>query len=135
MQYKSDVEALNALSEKYQVLKSEIAKVIVGQDEVVKKILISIFQQRACIACWCSGACKNMMVNTISKSSGLTYSRIQFTPDLMPSDITGTEILDEGRHFKFVRGPVLPTSSWLMKSTVHRLKPSRLCLKPCRSYQ
>ena len=121
MQYKSDVEALNALSEKYQVLKSEIAKVIVGQDEVVKKILISIFSKGHALLVGVPGLAKTLMVNTISKSLGLTYSRIQFTPDLMPSDITGTEILDEGRHFKFVRGPVF--ANIILADEINRTPP------------
>jgi MoxR-like ATPase len=121
MQYKSDVEALNALSEKYQLLKSEIAKVIVGQDEVVKKILISIFSKGHALLVGVPGLAKTLMVNTISKSLGLTYSRIQFTPDLMPSDITGTEILDEGRHFKFVRGPVF--ANIILADEINRTPP------------
>jgi len=121
MQYKSDVEALNAFSEKYQVLKSEIAKVIVGQDEVVKKILISIFSKGHALLVGVPGLAKTLMVNTISKSLGLTYSRIQFTPDLMPSDITGTEILDEGRHFKFVRGPVF--ANIILADEINRTPP------------
>jgi MoxR-like ATPase len=121
MQYKSDVEALNALSEKYQVLKSEIAKVIVGQDEVVKKILISIFSKGHALLVGVPGLAKTLMVNTISKSLGLTYSRIQFTPDLMPSDITGTEILDESRHFKFVRGPVF--ANIILADEINRTPP------------
>lgn len=121
MQYKSDVDALNALSEKYQILRSEIAKVIVGQDEVVKKILISIFSKGHALLVGVPGLAKTLMVNTISKSLGLTYSRIQFTPDLMPSDITGTEILDEGRHFKFVRGPVF--ANIILADEINRTPP------------
>lgn len=121
MQYKSDVDALNALSEKYQVLKTEIARVIVGQDEVVKKILISIFSKGHALLVGVPGLAKTLMVNTISKSLGLTYSRIQFTPDLMPSDITGTEILDEGRHFKFVRGPVF--ANIILADEINRTPP------------
>jgi len=121
MQYKSDVEALNALTDKYQLLKSEIAKVIVGQDEVVKKILISIFSKGHALLVGVPGLAKTLMVNTISKSLGLTYSRIQFTPDLMPSDITGTEILDEGRQFKFVRGPVF--ANIILADEINRTPP------------
>jgi MoxR-like ATPase len=121
MQYKSDVEALNALTDKYHTLKSEIAKVIVGQDEVVKKILISIFSKGHALLVGVPGLAKTLMVNTISKSLGLTYSRIQFTPDLMPSDITGTEILDEGRQFKFVRGPVF--ANIILADEINRTPP------------
>jgi MoxR-like ATPase len=121
MQYKSDVEALNALSEKYLDLKTEIAKVIVGQDEVVKKILISIFSKGHALLVGVPGLAKTLLVNTISKSLGLTYSRIQFTPDLMPSDITGTEILDENRQFKFVRGPVF--ANIILADEINRTPP------------
>jgi MoxR-like ATPase len=121
MQYKSDVEALDALKEKYQDLKTEIARVIVGQDAVVKKILISIFSKGHALLVGVPGLAKTLMVNTISKSLGLTYSRIQFTPDLMPSDITGTEILDEDRHFKFVRGPVF--ANIILADEINRTPP------------
>lgn len=119
--YKNDVEALDALSEKYLTLKSEIAKIIVGQDEVVKKILISIFSKGHALLVGVPGLAKTLMVNTISRALGLTYSRIQFTPDLMPSDITGTEILDEGRHFKFVRGPVF--ANIILADEINRTPP------------
>lgn len=121
MQYKTDVEALDALSIKYEELKSEIAKVIVGQDVVVKKILISIFSKGHALLVGVPGLAKTLMVNTISKSLGLTYSRIQFTPDLMPSDITGTEILDENRHFRFVRGPVF--ANIILADEINRTPP------------
>ena len=93
MQYKSDVEALDALAAKYATLRSEIGKVIVGQDEVVKNVLISIFSRGHCLLVGVPGLAKTLLVNTISRALGLKYSRIQFTPDLMPSDIIGTEIL------------------------------------------
>ncbi len=121
MQYKSDVEALDALSAKYTQLKSEIAKVIVGQDLVVKKVLISIFSKGHALLVGVPGLAKTLLVNTISKSLGLTYSRIQFTPDLMPSDITGTEILDENRHFRFVRGPVF--ANIILADEINRTPP------------
>jgi len=106
MQYKSDVEAIDAFGEKIQLLRKEIAKVIVGQDEVVKNVLISIFSKGHVLLVGVPGLAKTLLVNTIAKVLGLTYSRIQFTPDLMPSDIIGTEILDQTRNFKFIKGPV-----------------------------
>ena len=121
MQYKSDVEALDALSVKYKDLKNEISNIIVGQDEVVRKILISIFSKGHALLVGVPGLAKTLMVNTISKTLGLTYSRIQFTPDLMPSDITGTEILDESRHFKFVRGPVF--ANIILADEINRTPP------------
>ena len=104
--YKSDVEAIDAFVDRYKKLTSEIGKVIVGQDDVVKSVLICIFSKGHALLVGVPGLAKTLLVNTISKSLGLTYSRIQFTPDLMPSDILGTEILDENRRFRFVRGPV-----------------------------
>jgi len=106
MNYSSDVEAVDALVGKYALLKQEMAKVIIGQDEVIKNLLISIFSKGHCLLVGVPGLAKTLMVNTLSKLLGLSYSRIQFTPDLMPSDIIGTEILDEARHFRFIKGPV-----------------------------
>src|SRR5436190_18613258 len=105
-QYESDVEAVQAFVQSYNRLKDEIAKVIVGQDEVVQDVLISIFSRGHCLLVGVPGLAKTLLVNTIAQSLGLTYNRIQFTPDLMPSDITGSEILDEARHFRFIKGPL-----------------------------
>src|SRR5256885_14217399 len=98
-QYASDVEAAQDFVTSYKKLKSEIAKVIVGQDEVVQDVLISIFSRGHCLLVGVPGLAKTLLVNTVAQSLGLSYNRIQFTPDLMPSDIIGTEILDEARHF------------------------------------
>jgi len=119
--YKTDVEAIDALVEKYNSLKSEIAKVIVGQDEVIKHIIISIFSRGHGLLVGVPGLAKTLMVNTIAKALGLSYSRIQFTPDLMPSDIIGTEILDESRHFKFVKGPVF--ANIILADEINRTPP------------
>jgi len=119
--YKSDVEAVDAFVEKYNVLRKEIAKVIVGQDEVVKKVLISIFSRGHGLLVGVPGLAKTLMVNTIAKALGLSYSRIQFTPDLMPSDIIGTEILDEERKFKFIRGPVF--ANIILADEINRTPP------------
>ena len=119
--YKTDVEAIDALVEKYKILKSEIAKVIVGQDEVIKHIIISIFSRGHGLLVGVPGLAKTLMVNTIAKALGLTYSRIQFTPDLMPSDIIGTEILDESRHFRFVKGPVF--ANIILADEINRTPP------------
>ncbi|HOT88310.1 MAG TPA: AAA family ATPase, partial [Bacteroidales bacterium] len=97
MNYKSDVEAIQALTEKYKLLKNEVAKAIVGQDEIVKNLIICIFSKGHCLLVGVPGLAKTLMVNSLSKALGLAYSRIQFTPDLMPSDIIGTEIIDESR--------------------------------------
>ena len=104
--YSSDVEAVRAFTEKYEQLKKEVGRVIVGQDEVLKNILITIFSRGHVLLIGVPGLAKTLMITTIAKSLGLSYNRIQFTPDLMPSDIMGTEILDENRNFKFVQGPI-----------------------------
>ena len=121
MNYSSDVEAIDALVQKYDILKQEIAKVIVGQDDVIKNLLISIFCKGHCLLVGVPGLAKTLMVNTLSKSLGLSYSRIQFTPDLMPSDIIGTEILDESRHFRFIKGPVF--ANIILADEINRTPP------------
>ncbi|TVR40797.1 MAG: MoxR family ATPase [Bacteroidia bacterium] len=121
MNYSSDVEALDAMAEKFQLLREEIAKVIIGQDEVVKKVLISIFSRGHCLLVGVPGLAKTLLVNTISRVLGLKYSRIQFTPDLMPSDIIGTEILDETRNFRFVKGPLF--ANIILADEINRTPP------------
>jgi len=121
MQYKSDVEALDAFVQKYNSFRTEIAKVIVGQDEVIESLLISIFSKGHCLLVGVPGLAKTLMVNTVAKILGLSYSRIQFTPDLMPSDIIGTEILDEHRKFKFVKGPVF--ANIILADEINRTPP------------
>lgn len=121
MEYKSDVEAINAFVEKYNTLRQEIAKVIVGQDDIIKNTLISIFSQGHTLLVGVPGLAKTLLVNTISDVLGLSYNRIQFTPDLMPSDIIGTEILDENRKFKFIKGPVF--ANIILADEVNRTPP------------
>lgn len=121
MQYKSDVEAIDAFGEKIKMLRKEIAKVIVGQDEVVNNVIISIFSKGHVLLVGVPGLAKTLLVNTISKVLGLTYSRIQFTPDLMPSDIIGTEILDQNRNFKFIKGPVF--ANIILADEINRTPP------------
>ncbi len=119
--YKSDVEAIDAFVDKYKLLTTEIGKVIVGQDDVVKSVLICIFSKGHALLVGVPGLAKTLLVNTISRSLGLTYSRIQFTPDLMPSDILGTEILDENRRFRFVKGPVF--ANIILADEINRTPP------------
>ena len=121
MQFSSDVQAVDALVKKYFLLKAEISKVIVGQDEVVKNLLIAIFCRGHCLLVGVPGLAKTLMVNTLSKALGLSYHRIQFTPDLMPSDIIGTEILDENRHFRFIKGPVF--ANIILADEINRTPP------------
>ena len=119
--YNSDVEGLNAFSAKFKELRSEVAKVIVGQDEVVKNILISIFSDGHSLLIGVPGLAKTLMVHTIADVLDLKFSRIQFTPDLMPSDIIGSEILDENRQFRFNRGPVF--SNIILADEINRTPP------------
>jgi len=120
-QYSSDVEALNDLVRKYESLRIEIGKVIIGQDEVVRDVLISIFSQGHCLLVGVPGLAKTLLVNTIARVLGLEFNRIQFTPDLMPSDIIGTEILDDSRHFKFVKGPLF--ANIILADEINRTPP------------
>lgn len=102
----NDKEQLDLLVSKYNTLRNEIGKVIVGQHEAVDSMLLSVFTGGHCLLLGVPGLAKTLMVNTLARALGLTFSRIQFTPDLMPSDITGSEILDDSRQFRFVKGPV-----------------------------
>ncbi len=119
--FSSDVEAVDALRKSYSELRSEIGKVIVGQDQVVKDSLISIFSNGHCLLVGVPGLAKTLLVNTIAQVLGLSYNRIQFTPDLMPSDIIGTEILDEDRHFRFVKGPLF--ANIILADEINRTPP------------
>lgn len=117
----SDVAAIDELVITYKKLRTEIGKVIIGQDEVVKDTLISIFSQGHCLLVGVPGLAKTLLVNTIAQVLGLSYNRIQFTPDLMPSDIIGTEILDESRHFKFIKGPLF--ANIILADEINRTPP------------
>jgi len=117
----SDVAAVQQFVKKYNALRTEVAKVIVGQDEVVNQILISIFSGGHALLIGVPGLAKTLMVNTIAQSLGLNFKRIQFTPDLMPSDILGSEILDENRHFKFIKGPVF--ANIILADEINRTPP------------
>ncbi|MDZ4824719.1 MAG: MoxR family ATPase [Flavobacteriales bacterium] len=121
LKFNSDAEALDSLKQKYTTLQKEIKKVIVGQDAVVKFALIGIFGNGHCLLVGVPGLAKTLLVNTIAQSLGLTFNRIQFTPDLMPSDIIGSEILDENRHFKFVKGPLF--SNIILADEINRTPP------------
>jgi MoxR-like ATPase len=119
--FKSDVEAVDALVAKYNHLKREISKVIEGQKEVIDGLLISVFCKGHCLLVGVPGLAKTLMVHTISNVLGLSFNRIQFTPDLMPSDIIGTEILDESRHFRFIKGPVF--ANIILADEINRTPP------------
>ncbi len=117
----SDVTAIKNLVEKHKDLKQEIAKVIVGQVEVVDQILLSIYTGGHSLLIGVPGLAKTLMVNTIAQTLGLDFKRIQFTPDLMPSDILGSEILDENRNFKFIKGPIF--SNIILADEINRTPP------------
>lgn len=121
IKFNSDAEALDSLKGKYATLQKEIRKAIVGQDEVVKYVLISIFGNGHCLLVGVPGLAKTLLVSSIGKSLGLSFNRVQFTPDLMPSDIVGSEILDESRHFKFVKGPIF--SNIILADEINRTPP------------
>jgi MoxR-like ATPase len=121
MQYKSDTEAINAFVGKYRQLNQEIARVIVGQEDTIKNVLISIFSKGHCLLVGVPGLAKTLLVNTIADALGLSFNRIQFTPDLMPSDIIGSEILDEQRNFKFIKGPLF--ANIILADEINRTPP------------
>ncbi len=121
MPYRTDVEAADALKEAYGQITSEIGKVIVGQDEVVKSVLISIFSNGHCLLVGVPGLAKTLLVQTVARVLDLDFNRIQFTPDLMPSDIIGSEILGEDRNFKFIAGPVF--ANIILADEINRTPP------------
>nr|WP_320021622.1 AAA family ATPase [uncultured Draconibacterium sp.] len=121
MNFKNDVEALDALQAKFKDLKKEITTVIYGQDAIIDQVLISLFSRGHVLLIGVPGLAKTLLVTTIAKILGLNYNRIQFTPDLMPSDIIGTEILDNERNFKFIRGPLF--ANIILADEINRTPP------------
>ena len=121
IKFNSDAEAIDSLKGRYNDLQREIRKAIVGQDEVVRDVLISIFGNGHCLLVGVPGLAKTLLVSTIGKSLGLSFNRIQFTPDLMPGDIVGSEILDEARNFKFLKGPIF--SNIILADEINRTPP------------
>ena len=117
----NDKEQLDLLVNKYHSLKEEIAKVIVGQNEAVDSLLVSVFTGGHCLLLGVPGLAKTLMVSTLARTLGLSFNRIQFTPDLMPSDITGSEILDNNRQFKFIQGPVF--ANIVLADEINRTPP------------
>ena len=117
----SDVDTVKRLGEKYSLLRNEIGKVIVGQQEVVDLLTLSIFCRGHSLLVGVPGLAKTLLVNTMAQALGLSFNRIQFTPDLMPSDIIGAEILDENRNFKFVKGPLF--ANIILADEINRTPP------------
>jgi MoxR-like ATPase len=119
--YQSDVAAVDAMAQSFKDLRSEIGKVIIGQDDVVKSVIISLFSNGHSLLVGVPGLAKTLLVSTIADVLDLDFKRIQFTPDLMPSDITGSELLDENRHFKFNKGPLF--TNILLADEINRTPP------------
>lgn len=117
----SDVAAVQQLVAKYDALRKEIKKVIVGQDEVVEQVLLSVFSGGHALLIGVPGLAKTLLVNTVAQALGLQFKRIQFTPDLMPSDILGSEILDTNREFKFIKGPIF--ANIILADEINRTPP------------
>ncbi len=117
----SDVKAVENLVQKYKALKQEVGKIIIGQNEAVDHVLLSLLCGGHSLLIGVPGLAKTLLVNTISQTLGLNFKRIQFTPDLMPSDIIGSEILDENRHFKFIKGPIF--TNILLADEINRTPP------------
>ncbi|WP_138478968.1 AAA family ATPase [Dyadobacter bucti] len=121
MKYSSDVEAAEAMKVAYEKIRSEIGNVIIGQDEVVKRLLTAIFCQGHCLLVGVPGLAKTLLIQTIASSLDLNFNRIQFTPDLMPSDILGSETLDQNRNFKFIKGPIF--ANIILADEINRTPP------------
>ncbi|MCB0794931.1 MAG: MoxR family ATPase [Flavobacteriales bacterium] len=117
----NDVEAVKAFGVSYARLKAEIGKVIIGQEQVVDDVLIAIFSRGHCLLVGVPGLAKTLLVNTVASGLGLSFNRIQFTPDLMPSDIIGSEILDASREFRFVKGPLF--ANIILADEINRTPP------------
>ncbi|MGV9012018.1 MAG: AAA family ATPase [Flavobacteriales bacterium] len=117
----NDVRAVEEFGARYRQLKAEIAKVVIGQDQVVEKVLIAILSRGHCLLVGVPGLAKTLLVNTVGNALGLSFSRIQFTPDLMPSDIIGSEVLDQDRQFRFVKGPVF--ANIILADEINRTPP------------
>lgn len=120
-EFRSDVEAADALASVYKTLKQEIAKVIIGQDEVVHQLLTAVFCQGHCLLVGVPGLAKTLTIQTIASSLHLSFNRIQFTPDLMPSDILGAETLDQERNFKFIKGAIF--ANIILADEINRTPP------------
>ncbi len=121
LEFKSEVEAVDHLAKAYNALSDEIGKVIIGQKDVVRAVIISLFSNGHSLLVGVPGLAKTLLVSTIAEVLELGFKRIQFTPDLMPSDITGSEILDDDRKFKFIEGPLF--SNIVLADEINRTPP------------
>lgn len=121
MQFKNEVDAVDALHETFNKIQSGISKVVIGQDDVIKSVLLAIFSNGHCLLVGVPGLAKTLLVQTVSDVLDLSFNRIQFTPDLMPGDITGSEILGEDRSFKFIKGPLF--ANLILADEINRTPP------------
>ena len=121
MQFENDIQAVDALHEAFNNTSAEIGKIVIGQDEVIKSVLISIFSNGHCLLVGVPGLAKTLLVQTVADVMDLNFNRIQFTPDLMPGDIIGAEILGEDRSFKFIPGPIF--SNIILADEINRTPP------------
>lgn len=121
IQVSDDIQAVKQLQDTHKKLKQEIQKIIVGQEQVIDEVITALFSKGHCLLIGVPGLAKTLLVTTIAKALGLKYNRIQFTPDLMPSDIVGSEILDDSRKFKFIQGPIF--CNFLLADEINRTPP------------
>ncbi|RZL14273.1 MAG: MoxR family ATPase [Pedobacter sp.] len=121
MQFKNEVEAVDALHETYKKINNSISQVVIGQDAVIRSVLLAIFSNGHCLLVGVPGLAKTLLVQTVADVLDLEFNRIQFTPDLMPSDIIGSEILGEDRTFKFIKGPLF--SNLILADEINRTPP------------
>src|SRR5437764_4329126 len=122
----NDLEAVKKLKDGFDHIKQQLSRVIVGQDQVIEELLIALFSRGHCILEGVPGLAKTLMISTLAKTLSLAFSRIQFTPDLMPSDITGTEVIEENRstghrEFKFIEGPLF--ANMILADEINRTPP------------
>ena len=117
----NDKEALINLREKHTKLIDEVSKVIIGQNQVVREVTMAVLAGGHCLLVGVPGLAKTLLVNTVAQALGLSFNRIQFTPDLMPSDITGSEILNDERKFEFIKGPLF--ANIVLADEINRTPP------------
>ena len=134
---KNDVEAIDELRQSYAEIKTELGKIIIGQEEAIERMFLCMLSQGHALLMGVPGLAKTLLVNSISQTTSLSFGRIQFTPDLMPSDVTGTEILQnkkdgEGREFVFIKGPIF--ANVILADEINRTPPKTqsALLRRCR---
>src|SRR5437773_3739916 len=133
-----EIAEIEEFADKRDTMLGEIRKVIVGQDEVIEEVLIALFARGHCLLVGVPGLAKTLLISTLAEILDLEFNRIQFTPDLMPSDITGTDILQEDpatgrRQFQFLKGPFSRISCWPTRSTARPRRRRRPCCSRCKN--